>query len=128
MRYSASLRASIAISIVATPSGPPGSRAPRIAGHIAGGTHHAFADRGEGFCVFNDIAVAAQVALLCFYISADVLKYYHAIEEAAGVELATRIVGVVSEDQLDPEQYRRPPPRTPHTPTPHTFDVAVVVS
>ncbi len=32
------------------------------AGHIAGGTHHAFADRGEGFCVFNDIAVAVQVA------------------------------------------------------------------
>jgi acetoin utilization deacetylase AcuC-like enzyme len=31
-------------------------------GHLAGGTHHAFRDRGEGFCVFNDIAVAAQVA------------------------------------------------------------------
>ena len=26
---------------------------------LAGGTHHAFADRGEGFCVLNDIAVAA---------------------------------------------------------------------
>lgn len=33
------------------------------AGHIAGGTHHAFFDRGEGFCVFSDIAVAANVAL-----------------------------------------------------------------
>ncbi|MFO0670336.1 MAG: histone deacetylase [Polyangiaceae bacterium] len=32
------------------------------AGHVAGGTHHAFRDRGEGFCVFNDIAVAATVA------------------------------------------------------------------
>lgn len=32
------------------------------AGHIAGGTHHAFRDRGEGFCVFNDIAVAIRVA------------------------------------------------------------------
>jgi acetoin utilization deacetylase AcuC-like enzyme len=32
------------------------------AGHIAGGTHHAFADRGEGFCVFNDIAVAVMSA------------------------------------------------------------------
>jgi acetoin utilization deacetylase AcuC-like enzyme len=31
-------------------------------GHIAGGTHHAFADRGEGFCVFNDLAVAVAVA------------------------------------------------------------------
>jgi acetoin utilization deacetylase AcuC-like enzyme len=26
----------------------------------AGGTHHAFRDRGEGFCVFNDAAVAAR--------------------------------------------------------------------
>jgi acetoin utilization deacetylase AcuC-like enzyme len=32
------------------------------AGHIAGGTHHAFRDRGEGFCTFNDIAVAIAVA------------------------------------------------------------------
>lgn len=32
------------------------------AGHLAGGTHHAFADRGEGFCVFNDLAVAVRVA------------------------------------------------------------------
>ncbi len=29
-----------------------------IAGNLAGGTHHAFGDYGEGFCVFNDIAVA----------------------------------------------------------------------
>jgi acetoin utilization deacetylase AcuC-like enzyme len=35
-----------------------------FAGHIAGGTHHAFADRGEGFCVFNDIAVVSHVILL----------------------------------------------------------------
>lgn len=32
------------------------------AGHIAGGTHHGFRDRGEGFCTFNDIAVAIAVA------------------------------------------------------------------
>ncbi len=29
-----------------------------VAGNLAGGTHHAFADRGEGYCVFNDVAVA----------------------------------------------------------------------
>lgn len=29
--------------------------------NLAGGTHHAFADRGEGFCVFNDVAVATRV-------------------------------------------------------------------
>ena len=31
--------------------------------NLAGGTHHAFADRGEGFCVFNDVAVAARSLL-----------------------------------------------------------------
>lgn len=31
--------------------------------NLAGGTHHAFADRGEGFCVFNDLAVCARKAL-----------------------------------------------------------------
>lgn len=30
---------------------------------LAGGTHHAFADHGEGFCVFNDFAVAAMKLL-----------------------------------------------------------------
>jgi acetoin utilization deacetylase AcuC-like enzyme len=30
------------------------------AANLAGGTHHAFADRGEGFCVFNDAAVAVR--------------------------------------------------------------------
>ncbi len=28
--------------------------------NIAGGTHHAFTDRGEGFCLLNDQAIAAQ--------------------------------------------------------------------
>jgi len=31
--------------------------------NIAGGTHHSFADRGEGFCVFNDFAIAANYLL-----------------------------------------------------------------
>lgn len=34
-----------------------------IAMNIAGGTHHAYADRGEGFCVFNDFAIAARLLL-----------------------------------------------------------------
>ncbi len=34
-----------------------------VAYNVAGGTHHSFRDRGEGFCVFNDIAVAANVLL-----------------------------------------------------------------
>lgn len=31
--------------------------------NIAGGTHHAFTDRGEGFCLLNDIAIAANYLL-----------------------------------------------------------------
>jgi acetoin utilization deacetylase AcuC-like enzyme len=32
-----------------------------LAANIAGGTHHAYADKGGGFCVFNDAAVAARL-------------------------------------------------------------------
>jgi len=32
-----------------------------VAAQLAGGTHHAHADRGSGFCVFNDLAVAARL-------------------------------------------------------------------
>jgi len=31
-----------------------------IASNLAGGTHHAFAERGEGFCVLNDVAIAIR--------------------------------------------------------------------
>jgi acetoin utilization deacetylase AcuC-like enzyme len=34
-----------------------------VAANLAGGTHHSFSDRGEGFCVFNDVAVAARALL-----------------------------------------------------------------
>ncbi|GAB4193062.1 MAG: histone deacetylase [Thermoflexibacter sp.] len=34
-----------------------------VAMNIAGGTHHAFTDRGEGFCLLNDIAVSANYLL-----------------------------------------------------------------
>jgi acetoin utilization deacetylase AcuC-like enzyme len=34
-----------------------------IAMNVAGGTHHAFADHGEGFCLLNDFAVAANYLL-----------------------------------------------------------------
>jgi len=33
----------------------------RVAAHIGGGFHHAFPSHGEGFCPFNDVAVAARV-------------------------------------------------------------------
>jgi acetoin utilization deacetylase AcuC-like enzyme len=31
-----------------------------LACNLAGGTHHAFADRGEGYCVLNDVAIAIR--------------------------------------------------------------------
>ena len=31
--------------------------------NIAGGTHHSFPDKGEGFCVFNDMAIASNLLL-----------------------------------------------------------------
>ena len=37
------------------------------AANIAGGTHHAFRDRGEGFCLFNDVAIS------CFYAIKELL-------------------------------------------------------
>ena len=37
-----------------------------VAMNIAGGTHHAFIDRGEGFCMLNDQAIAANYLLKKF--------------------------------------------------------------
>jgi acetoin utilization deacetylase AcuC-like enzyme len=47
-----------------------------IAMNLAGGTHHAFPDRGEGFCVFNDVAIAIRS-----------LQAEQAIERAAIIDL-----------------------------------------
>lgn len=53
-------RRSVGATVAATRDVLNGSR---VAANLAGGTHHAFRDRGEGYCVFNDVAVAARVAL-----------------------------------------------------------------
>ena len=34
-----------------------------VSGNMAGGTHHAHKDYGSGFCIFNDIAICAKIAL-----------------------------------------------------------------
>ncbi len=39
------------------------SRGKRISGNLCGGWHHAFAETGRGFCIFNDIAVVATQLL-----------------------------------------------------------------
>jgi acetoin utilization deacetylase AcuC-like enzyme len=48
-------------SVGATIAAARAAREDGVAANLAGGTHHAFADRGEGFCVFNDVAVGARV-------------------------------------------------------------------
>ena len=35
----------------------------RIAMNVAGGTHHAYTDRGEGFCLLNDVGIASNYLL-----------------------------------------------------------------
>jgi acetoin utilization deacetylase AcuC-like enzyme len=41
------------------PGASPSNRG--AAAHLGGGFHHAFPDHGEGFCLFNDVAVAVRV-------------------------------------------------------------------
>jgi acetoin utilization deacetylase AcuC-like enzyme len=47
-----------------------------LAGNLAGGTHHAFADHGEGFCVLNDVAITIRK-----------LQAERAVERAAVIDL-----------------------------------------
>lgn len=48
-------------SVGATIEAARGALRDGVGASLAGGTHHAFADRGEGFCVFNDVAVALRL-------------------------------------------------------------------
>ncbi len=48
-------------SVGATIAAARAALARGVAANLAGGTHHARADRGSGYCVFNDIAVAARL-------------------------------------------------------------------
>jgi acetoin utilization deacetylase AcuC-like enzyme len=48
-------------SVGATVAAARAALAEGIAGSLGGGTHHASGDRGGGFCVFNDLAVAARL-------------------------------------------------------------------
>jgi acetoin utilization deacetylase AcuC-like enzyme len=56
-----------------TPGAAPGVR---VVCHVGGGLHHAFPNHGEGFCPFNDVAVAVRV-----------LQARHGIERFAIVDL-----------------------------------------
>jgi acetoin utilization deacetylase AcuC-like enzyme len=58
--WSAALVARSRASVFGTLAAARAALRDGVAGNLAGGTHHAHADRGTGFCVFNDIAVAAR--------------------------------------------------------------------
>ncbi len=47
-------------SVGATFGAADAARRDGVALNLAGGTHHAYADKGSGFCVFNDVAVATR--------------------------------------------------------------------
>ena len=60
----AAARSALAGTNRLTPASPdPYGIGAFVAANLAGGTHHAFRDRGEGYCVFNDVAVATSVLL-----------------------------------------------------------------
>lgn len=48
-------------SVGATIAAARAALADGVAANLAGGTHHAYADKGSGYCVFNDVAVAARL-------------------------------------------------------------------
>src|SRR4026209_1432963 len=48
-------------SVGATLAAARAARLDGVAANLAGGTHHAFSDHGEGYCVFNDVAIAVRV-------------------------------------------------------------------
>lgn len=47
-------------SVGATLAASRAALSDRYAGYLGGGTHHAFADRGNGYCVFNDAVVSMR--------------------------------------------------------------------
>jgi len=48
------------VSVGATLAAAAAARDDGVAVNLAGGTHHAYADKGSGFCVFNDVAVTTR--------------------------------------------------------------------
>jgi len=48
-------------SVGATIAAARSALAEGLGANLAGGTHHAYAERGSGYCVFNDVAVAARL-------------------------------------------------------------------
>ena len=56
-------------SVGATLMAAEAALADGVAANVGGGTHHAFADGGRGFCVFNDVVVTAKALRLAGRVS-----------------------------------------------------------
>lgn len=52
-----------------------------VAANLAGGTHHSYADKGSGYCVFNDVAVAARL------MQAEWHRHHRALLRVAVIDL-----------------------------------------
>ena len=59
--WSPSMAARSCHSVGASIAAARAALAEGVAANMAGGTHHAYADKGSGYCVFNDVAVAARL-------------------------------------------------------------------
>ena len=83
----------------------------RTAVHIGGGFHHAFAGHGEGFCVFNDVAVAIRRAFATRQAgSAAVLDLdVHQGNGTAAIFAGERRVFTASIHEADNYPYVKPP-------------------
>lgn len=68
-------------SVGATIAAARAAMAQGVAAQLAGGTHHAAADRGAGYCVFNDVAVAARL------MQAEWHRHHHTLLQVAVVDL-----------------------------------------
>ena len=90
-------------SVGATVAAARDALAHGVAGNLAGGTHHAYAHKGGGFCVFNDIAVTARLMLELqpnARIEGDVA--YGALEMHQGALIAGRLTPILAHDEKAP--------------------------
>ena len=68
-------------SVGATIAAARAALAQGVAANLAGGTHHASADKGSGYCVFNDVAVAARL------MQAEWHRHHRALLRVAVIDL-----------------------------------------
>jgi len=68
-------------SVGATIAAARAALADGVAANLAGGTHHASADKGGGYCVFNDVAVAARL------MQAEWHRHHRALLRVAVIDL-----------------------------------------